>query len=758
MVMPQNKRRTTRILLYGITIVVAVVGLSIFEYNTIIARHLFNVHDESKHHYNIIYAQYKQLADVIFSSYINRNEISVLLNKANHASSKERDILRTQLYDQIRQTYAILQNYHIQQLHFHLKNSESFLRLHRPRFYGDSLIGVRESVEYVNREQKAIDGFEEGKNYNGYRFVFPLFDDTLHVGSVEISFATSAFIKEFKKSLGEESYVLLRKNVVDTKVLDRKHFNYKLSMFENYYLGAKEPIEGLSQCLNSSMIQSVNRARPTALYSESCQAVLSFINIQNPVTKAHVAYFVIVSPDTYVMNQKQNIALRAVLVLLAVGLLFAFLYNNTLHKEEIESQNVLLSRQKNAQNELIKEQRSLLSLFDKGDAVLFKWNNDAHWSVAYVSASVSNLFGYDKQAFEEGAVLYAQCVHSDDLSRVIDEVTQAVNSGSTFFKHRPYRIISKTGTTHWILDDTVIERLEDGSVSHYIGYIHDITPEYEAQEALQQLNASLQDRIYDEVKKSRERDEKIQQHARLAQMGEMLSMIAHQWRQPLGSIAMAIMNIQTKVHFDADELKETDTRETFVAYLSQKSEEIAEYVHFLSTTIDDFRNFFKPDKQKEVISFSEPVRRALHILTPMLEHNEVKLEIDLSNENEVMLYPNEWMQVVINIIKNAEENFIDKEQVDRYIHIRTFESESDHILSIQDNGGGIDKSILPQIFDPYFSTKYEKNGTGLGLYMSKMIIGEHHRGLLEATNEDGGVCFRVFLSKSSQRMRTGENA
>ena len=251
--------------------------------------------------------------------------------------------------------------------------------------------------------------------------------------------------------------------------------------------------------------------------------------------------------------------------------------------------------------------------------------------------------------------------------------------------------------------------------------------------------------IKEEQEKNLKKEKLLQQQARLAQMGEMISMIAHQWRQPLGAISSSIFSIQTKEASGKFDLSNIQEREEFLNFTNKKYQNISEYVQILSSTIDDFRNFFKPDKNKELVTLTSPVARALHIVSDSMESHNIEITTQLNNDDSLLLYQNEVMQVILNILKNAEDNFLERNISVPTIHISTKKENSNYFIAIEDNGGGIPEEILLSIFDPYFSTKDEKNGTGLGLYMSKVMIEEHNQGILSVENTKDGVAFIITL-------------
>ncbi|MEA3553303.1 MAG: transporter substrate-binding domain-containing protein [Campylobacterota bacterium] len=234
----------------------------------------------------------------------------------------------------------------------------------------------------------------------------------------------------------------------------------------------------------------------------------------------------------------------------------------------------------------------------------------------------------------------------------------------------------------------------------------------------------------------KQKDKYIQQQSKLALMGEMISMIAHQWRQPLNIIGAINMKIETKLDFD-----EKLTSENYALI----SADINKQLSFMSKTIDDFRDFFKPNKEKEETTFTKLVNSSLGMVASSIKSKHIKIIKELDCDDKFVTYSNEVTQVILNIIKNAEDILVDRDIKKPYIKLVSYKKDDKYILEIIDNGGGIPEKIIDKIFDPYFSTKLEKNGTGLGLYMSRTIIEEHCGGELTVKNKDKGVVFRISL-------------
>ncbi len=257
---------------------------------------------------------------------------------------------------------------------------------------------------------------------------------------------------------------------------------------------------------------------------------------------------------------------------------------------------------------------------------------------------------------------------------------------------------------------------------------------------LRELNITLEERVRDEVAKNTEKDIILMHQARLAQMGEMISMIAHQWRQPLNIISAAATDLDLSISFGTVDDKKCRSN----------IEKINQLTQYLSNTIDDFRTFFKTEKDHTESCMDIIVEETLQIIGEYVQNRKIRIETDLNSRDPFMTYPNEIKQVLLNLLNNAEDALLHNAVENPKITIRTETRPETIELLLCDNGGGIPETILPKIFDAYFTTKTERNGTGLGLYMSKMIIEEHCEGTLRAYNGDEGACFAISLPRRKE--------
>ena len=250
------------------------------------------------------------------------------------------------------------------------------------------------------------------------------------------------------------------------------------------------------------------------------------------------------------------------------------------------------------------------------------------------------------------------------------------------------------------------------------------------------LNSNLEQKVKQEIEKNVQKDKILQRQTRMAQMGEMLSMIAHQWRQPLATIGAITATLELENSLGVLDLQKLD----------EELNSINDQIKYLSHTINDFRNFFNPNKDKEKISLKTLIDKTLTIIEKTIHSKGIKLDKQYTKvDAKITTYQNEVMQVLLNIIKNAIDIFDEKNIKDPLLIIDILVQEDRCIIIIKDNAGGIPEYIVNKIFDPYFSTKNEKNGTGLGLYMSKTIIEDHCNGSLIVDNIDNGAKFSIVL-------------
>jgi len=257
-----------------------------------------------------------------------------------------------------------------------------------------------------------------------------------------------------------------------------------------------------------------------------------------------------------------------------------------------------------------------------------------------------------------------------------------------------------------------------------------------ATEALRELNETLEQRVDEAVRKNMEQERLLIQQSRLAALGEMIGNIAHQWRQPLNALGLLQANIQ-----DAFEFGELNRE-----IMQRFTETGQRLIQKMSTTIDDFRDFFKPHREKSEFSLEPAIARTLNIVSAGFHNHDIAIVHDTGADIRVVGFPNEFSQVLLNVLNNAKDAILESKIEGGRIAISLGQDDQSAWIIIGDNGGGIPPPSLPKIFDPYFTTK--DKGTGIGLYMSRMIM-EHMDGTIEARNLGDGAEFRMILPKAA---------
>ena len=336
----------------------------------------------------------------------------------------------------------------------------------------------------------------------------------------------------------------------------------------------------------------------------------------------------------------------------------------------------------------------------------------------------------------------------------------------TILDKKPYKAtvknLTKDNKTVY-LNTTITPILDDfGNIIEFIAIRYDVTFEVELKKSLEQkekeleelnqnlelkvleqtkqlkeLNKTLEKRVQEEISKNDEKQKLLFWQSRMASLGQMLGNIAHQWRQPLTELNLTLFNMK-KASLNKDEKK--------VEELYKESKNL---ISGMSSTIEDFTNFFNPLKEKKSFEIKDVINEVLTILRKVIEQEEIKIKVDVPINYKVLGVSNELAQVLINLIQNSKDAFRQNEIKDKNIFISLKEKKNldkkSVILEIEDNAGGIKEENLDSIFEPYFTTKHKSQGTGLGLFMSKMIIEKSLEGTLSHRNSKNGSIFTITI-------------
>ncbi len=368
-----------------------------------------------------------------------------------------------------------------------------------------------------------------------------------------------------------------------------------------------------------------------------------------------------------------------------------------------------------------------------------------HNAFKYINPAFAQIFDYPIHRLT--GKTFADIVYPGDRAKM-KEKSDKLKNGDIDYSHAQFRGVQKNGETRYLEVYEAAIRLENKPA--VIGTVIDVTQRTHFESALREktgqlaeLNRDLENRIKSGLEERSRQERLMMQQSKLAAMGEMVGAIAHQWRQPLSTVGVIIQNLKM-----AHKLKKLDAH-----MLENSAKDAMGQIKFMSNTIDDFRNFFKPSKEKENFSVLEAVEHTISLVRAQLENNiiSVHLQVGEGTPLRVSGYPNEFKQVLVNIINNARSAIEEKRKKGNLktdtgdIFIDITRAGKNITITIANNGDKIPKKVMARIFEPYFTTRKDGKGTGIGLYMSKTIVEDQMDGHIFAENTKDGARFTLQL-------------
>jgi len=394
--------------------------------------------------------------------------------------------------------------------------------------------------------------------------------------------------------------------------------------------------------------------------------------------------------------------------------LIAFMFESKLENKELETDINYIFEQNLAGliESFLKQENSpnlkrLLTLTDKN---IIMSSTNKKGIITSVSQAFCEISGYTKE--ELIGKPHNIVRHPDMQSFIFEDMWETIQNGQTW--RGEVKNLKKDGDYYWIYATIEPHYNSEGEIIGYDALRQDISSKKELEE---------QQTILVEQSKS-------------AAMGEMISMIAHQWRQPLQAVSILVQKIPITKMIEGELTDE---------FIEKVVDDVSLQLNYMSKTIDDFRDFLKPEKAKQQIKMSQLILKAQEFLSFMFKIDDIDFKVVTTNDALLTLHVNEVVQVLINIIKNARDAMVEKNILNRKILVTNDYKDGIASIEIEDNAKGIPEEIIGRIFDPYFSTKQSKNGTGLGLYMSRKIIQQYCLGTISAKNTQEGVIFKIEL-------------
>jgi len=662
--------------------------------------------------YKATYNAHKEFADMVFHTIIHRNNI------INAFELRDRELLK----EYLTLDYKELKKFNIKQLHFHLPNNDSFLRMHRPNKFGDNLTNIRATVKYVNKYKKYIDGFEEGKIFNGFRYVFPIHNKkNKHIGSVEVSFGALLFVKELYANYNMKCGIYINKDVVKQKVFDSEKSNYKQSIFKNYY-----EQNSIVKYLNKNKLNSINiddnllyiinkkleNGTNFSVYKND--KLITFIFLKNPISKKNVAFLRIESKDNFKINKDRNTKILLFLIVMITFIIMLIIYNTIKSKEKIKKDLEEKSRKNIQLEDLSKKLKDNLQIYS--DHIIYS-KTDLKGDIIEVSDAFCKISQYSK---EELIGIKHSIVRSKNISKdVYDNMWNTLRNNKTWVGD--IQNISKYGNIYWI---TSIIYPEYNSSNEKIGYIaiaHNIT----------------------NTKKLESQHDRLMQAEKLASMGEMITNISHQWRQPLSVISTSATGL----------ILQNEMNNLSKEFLTKTCNIINERSQYLSKTIDDFRNYAIDNESIEKIKVIEIITKFQNLIQYTISKENIHFVYNIEEDLEIQCATNNLIQCFINLFNNSNDAFKLNNIEEKVFIIEAHKESKNIIITIKDNANGIPTEIINKIFEPYFTTKHQSQGTGLGLHMCYNLIVDNMNGNIEVFNVNyeynnkifNGSCFKITL-------------
>ncbi len=679
-----------------------------------------------KTHYNVTKNYFITDVKSIKNNITHNKKVIEILKKALNSDEEERKVLRNELYEVLLPLYKRIKTRGILQFHFVFPNNITFLRMHKPSKYGDDLSNIRYTFRYVNETKKPIEGFEQGKTTHGFRYVFPFFaKDNTYLGAVDISLASYSLEDKLLNVNKIHSHFLVHKKIFDAKAWETeklvkkyiksiehkdymialsKHINFKHleDTYKNLILPKKDIID-----------KNIKKKIPFAVYINynNTIKIATFLPISNAKGDKAVAYIVSYTYDYNLYQIIRNYKELNIIIFIALLLLIYFIYNNLNYK-------VVLEKEVKNKTKQIKEREKELQILNKNleknvKEKTIKLQNNMNIMSQYVIYSKTDLDGYITEvsdAFCETTKYKKEELigqnhnilrHPNVPSVVYEDMWTTIKKGNKWYGE--IENFDKNGKAYWISTTISPDYDIDGNKIGYIAIRHNITA----------------------LKEVEEQQKRLKESEKLASMGEMIGNIAHQWRQPLSVISTAStgMKLQKELGMLDDE--------SFM----QNCDAINDNAQYLSKTIDDFKNFIKGDRDKAIFILDKEINSFLNLINGSIKNNDINIILDLEKNINIDGYKNELLQCLINIYNNSKDALVENAEDDRYIFISAYKDKNNKvIIKIKDNAGGIPSNIITKIFDPYFTTKHQSQGTGLGLHMTYNLIVDGMNGFIEVEN------------------------
>ncbi|WP_072682685.1 ATP-binding protein [Arcobacter sp. LA11] len=598
----------------------------------------------------------------------------------------------------------------------------------------DSLL-FRADVKNILKKKEIQTSISVGRYDMTFKSMIPIFSEGNMVGILEIITHFNSITK------------ILENDKIDSIVLADKQHKDKLTypftkkFIGDYYIANLNAKDYLIDTIKKNNLEKILKIKDYKLIDEKLLTTFSIIELNKDV----IGYVIMTkklkdinldSIKSFKISSISYVVMFIIIIGFLISLLTYYLYSNSIKKLNNElKENLKKIKLQESRNQIILDSQKNIIVITDGEKL-----QNANKELLVFFDDYKSLDDYKKdydcicetfiEMLDDSYVIekdydgknWAEYILDNPTRKfkaaikrkeVVHHFTLNVNLSSFEDENKPYIIVTLTDITQEIKQHQKLKSLNDNL---------ELIVDFKTKE-LKQLNDNLEKKISIEIKKSKEKDRLIFQQNKMASMGEMLENIAHQWRQPLTSISTAASSIKLQKELNILNNQELVTSCDFILKNSQ----------YLSQTIEDFKDFFKQDKEKQEFLIKESILENIALLKDKLKHNNIQLHLDIAHDEKLLAYKNEFQQAILNIINNSIDAFISNNCKSKKLIIIDYKNNT---LTFQDSAGGVEENIINKIFEPYFTTKHQSQGTGIGLYMTREILVKHMNCTLNIKNEE----------------------
>jgi len=559
------------------------------------------------------------------------------------------------------------------------KDGRSFYRSWTKKV-GDNVSKARVDVADMIKNPKPMNQISTGKFDMTFRSIKPLYYEGKFVGMVEMITHFNSIAKTLQRNdiepvmIVDESYT-------------RKFIKPLTGIFiSNHYVANKNASKTLMKHIENNDIYKFINIDTYLLFQDYIVTSYETRNLKNKPMGFHVLFYKINKIDMHEIQEfKISFLIKMIVFSIFIILVIIVLANQTyLNKLNIK----------------VKEKTKELSIIlGSYDANVISSQTDTNGIITYASAALCEISGYSKE--ELIGQNHNIMRHKDMSALIFKELWKTIKSGKEW--EGEIKNLKKNKGYYWTKSKVTPMLNEDNEIIGFSSIRHDITAQKDFDMQHKQLIES----------------------EKMASIGEMIGNIAHQWRQPLSVISTSATALSLKE--ECGILGDDD--------ISEACENINKNAQYLSKTIDDFRNFIKGDQEIIKFNIDDVLNSFLHLVASTIKKDNIKMVTSFSKDINIEGYPNELIQCFINIFNNSKDALVENNELsNRYIFIDVSKINKQVIITFKDNAGGINSDILPKIFEPYFTTKHQSRGTGLGLHMTYNFIVDSMKGSIKASN------------------------